>query len=540
VPPVYVTGHRNPDTDSIAAAIAYAELKGAQDPANEYVPVRLGDLNPQTQWVLDRAGAAEPRFLPHVRLRVSDVMRETFPIADHGDPIRLVGQLMAREGLDLVPVVDDDGRLAGVLTERALARRYVRESREASRLEAATTVGAIADGLDGELLNGDPARRVSGRVWVVAMDVATMLGDVAEGDAAVVGDRPDAQRKAVEAGIALMVLSNTVTPSDDILALAREHDTAVIRTALDSYVAGRMITLSAPCEKLLEGEPLTVRADDLVSEISEDIKDVSYRAAVVVDRGERPVGLVTRADLVSPRPRRVLLVDHAEQAQSVPGVEHAEIVEILDHHHIGSIETKLPVVATFDPVGSTSTLVSERFDQFGLQPSSAAATMLLGAILSDTVVLNSPTTTNRDRAAMERLARQLELDPEAFGREMFKATSDISSVPAEQLVGRDAKSYELSSGQSIGIAQVEFVGDALPPEQAERLRVAMEERREREGHRLFALMLTDVLAHGTRLLVAGDVAHAERAFGVTDSGGEIDLPGVMSRKKQVVPKLLAA
>ena len=540
MPPVYVTGHRNPDTDSIAAAIAYAELKGAQDPDNEYIPVRLGDLNPQTRWVLEHAGAVEPRFLPHVRLRVSDVMRETFPIADHGDPIRLVGQLMAREGLDLVPVVDDDGRLAGVLTERALARRYVRESREASRLEAATTVGAIADGLDGELLNGDPARRVSGRVWVVAMDVTTMLGDVAEGDAAVVGDRPDAQRKAVEAGIALMVLSNTVTPSDEILALAHQHDTAVIRTALDSYVAGRMITLSAPCEKLLEGEPLTVRADDLVSEISEDIKDVSYRAAVVVDRGERPVGLVTRADLVSPRPRRVLLVDHAEQAQSVPGVEHAEIVEILDHHHIGSIETKLPVVATFDPVGSTSTLVSERFDQFGLRPSAPAATMLLGAILSDTVVLNSPTTTARDRAAMERLARQLELDPEAFGREMFKATSDISSVPAEQLVGRDAKSYELASGQSIGIAQVEFVGDALPPEQAERLRVAMEERREREGHRLFALMLTDVLAHGTRLLVAGDVAHAERAFGVSDSGGEIDLPGVMSRKKQVVPKLLAA
>ena len=540
MPPVYVTGHRNPDTDSIAAAIAYAELKGAQDPDNEYIPVRLGDLNPQTRWVLEHAGAVEPRFLPHVRLRVSDVMRETFPIADHGDPIRLVGQLMAREGLDLVPVVDDDGRLAGVLTERALARRYVRESREASRLEAATTVGAIADGLDGELLNGDPARRVSGRVWVVAMDVTTMLGDVAEGDAAVVGDRPDAQRKAVEAGIALMVLSNTVTPSDEILALAHQHDTAVIRTALDSYVAGRMITLSAPCEKLLEGEPLTVRADDLVSEISEDIKDVSYRAAVVVDRGERPVGLVTRADLVSPRPRRVLLVDHAEQAQSVPGVEHAEIVEILDHHHIGSIETKLPVVATFDPVGSTSTLVSERFDQFGLQPSAAAATMLLGAILSDTVVLNSPTTTIRDRAAMQRLAGQLGLDPEAFGREMFKATSDISSVPAEQLVGRDAKSYELASGQSIGIAQVEFVGDALPPEQAERLRVAMEERCEREGHRLFALMLTDVLAHGTRLLVAGDVAHAERAFGVSDSGGEIDLPGVMSRKKQVVPKLLAA
>jgi len=540
VPPVYVTGHRNPDTDSIASAIGYAELKQSLDPDTEYVPVRLGDLNPQTEWVLEQAGAELPRFLPHIRLRVSDVMRETFPVANHTDPVRIVGQLMAKEGLDLVPVVDGAGRLAGVLTERALARRYVRESREASRLDAPTSIAAIADGLDGVLLCGDGGGFVSGRVWVVAMDVSTMLNDVSAGDAAVVGDRPDAQRRAIEAGIGLLVLSNSTGASEELLEIARARGTAVIATKLDSYVSGRMITLSAPCQKLIEREPLTVRADDLVAEISEDVKDVSYRAAVAIDRARRPIGLVTRADLVNPKPRRVLLVDHAEQAQSVPGVEHAEIVEILDHHHIGSIETKLPVVATFDPVGSTSTLICERFELNGRTPSRAAATMLLGAILSDTVVLNSPTTTPRDRVAMERLARQLDLDPMAFGREMFEATSDISSVAPEQLVGRDAKSYELANGQSLCIAQVEFVGDALSEDHTERLLQAMRERCEREGHRLFALMLTDVLEHGTRLLVVGDVAHAERAFGVSDSRGEIDLPGVMSRKKQVVPKLLAA
>src|SRR5205085_11091848 len=186
------------------------------------------------------------------------------------------------------------------------------------------------------------------------------------------------------------------------------------------YVTSRMVTLSAPCRVLMDAQPLVVRPVDLVADIAETVKDVDYRAAVVVDGRNCPVGLVTRSALVNPEPRRVLLVDHAERAQSVVGVEHAEIVEILDHHHIGSIETRVPVRATFDPVGSTATLVIERFRHNGLEPSRSTATVLLGAILSDTVILNSPTATDRDRSAVDYLERVLRLDATDFGREMFE------------------------------------------------------------------------------------------------------------------------
>jgi manganese-dependent inorganic pyrophosphatase len=300
-----------------------------------------------------------------------------------------------------------------------------------------------------------------------------------------------------------------------------------------------MITLAAPCEALMEREPLTVSPDDLVAEISDQIKDVHYGAAVAVDEGNRPVGLVARSDLVGPQPRRVLLVDHAELAQSVPGADQAEIVEILDHHHIGSIQTQLPVTATFDPVGSTATLVIERFRQNGLEPARPTAMLLLAAVLSDTVILNSPTTTERDHAVVEYLQRVLALNATDFGREMFEASSDVSQLPAEQIVTRDAKEYGPPGGRTMCIAQIETVGKGLLERQAELIE-AMEGARSAGGHVLFALMITDILSKGTDLLVAGDRGLVERAFGHPASNGALELPGVMSRKKQVAPKLMEA
>ena len=536
---VYVTGHRNPDTDSIASAIGYAELKRRLDPHNEYVPVRLGELNAQTRWVLERSGAPEPELLPHVLLRVADVMRAGFTLAGHREPVREVGLLMAHEDVDLVPIVGDDGALAGVVTESALARRYVRESREASRLDAPTTVGAITGVLEGRQLVGEAGREVTGRVWVLAMATESLPLGFTAGDVVVVGDRPDAQRIAVEVGVALLVTSNGTSPPDDVLALARERDTAVVTSPLDSYVTSRMITLSAPCRALMDTEPLVVRPDDLVLEIAETVKDIDYRAAVVVDGRRRPVGLVTRSDLVSPEPRKVLLVDHAEQAQSVVGVEHAEIVEILDHHHIGSIETRIPVKATFDPVGSTSTLVIERFRQSGMEPSRPAATLLLGAVLSDTVILNSPTTTERDRAVVTYLEQVLACDATAFGREMFETTSDLTRVPAEEIVSRDVKEYDASGGQTLRIAQVETVGRGLSERAAELLE-ALEAARARDGDDLAALMVTDIMARSSDVYLTGDRAAIARAFGGRVDGGRVALVGVMSRKKQVAPELLTA
>lgn len=536
--PIYVTGHRNPDADSIAAAVGYAELRRRLDPGNEYRPVRLGEPNAQTAWLIERAGAPLPDLLPHVFLRVRDVMRESFPTAQDHEPVRQVGLTMAREGLDLVPIVCADGDLVGVMTERALARRYIRESREASRLDAPTTVAAIVTVLEGELAAGEPQHEISGRVWVLAMDVRSPT-QVEEGDVVVTGDRPDVQRRALERGAALLVTSNSIVPPEDVLELARHGGAAVVSSTLDSYVTARMITLAAPCHALMDLEPLTVRRDDLIDDISEQVKDVSYRAAVAVDSSGRPVGLVTRTDLVGPEPRRVLLVDHAEQAQSVPGVEEAEIVEILDHHHIGSIETRVPVAATFDPVGSTATLVVERYRQAGMEPTPPTATMLLGAALSDTVILNSPTTTERDHTVVEYLERVLGLDAKEFGREMFESTSDVSHVAAADIVGRDAKQYEVEPGQTISIAQIETVGETLL-ERKDELLEALTAQREREGHLLAALMVTDIVDKGSDLLVAGDLAPVELAFDSEADEGVLHLPGVMSRKKQVAPKLLAA
>jgi len=535
-PRVYVCGHRNPDTDSIASAIGYAELKNQLDAEQQYVPVRLGVANAQTSWLLERSGAPAPDLLPHAKLRVRDVMRTKFAIANRRDPVRTVGLLMAPK--DVVPIVDDDGALSGVLTERALARRYIRESREASRLDAATPVGSIVSVLEGELLHGTPEQEVCGRVWVQAMDAAAH-SNVEPGDVVVVGDRPDSQRRAIGTGASLLVLSNGVRPDDEILALAREAATAIVTSPLDSYVTSRMITLSEPVHAFVEGDPLTVGLDDLVSDISEQIKTVHYHAAVALDRDGHPIGLVTRSDLVNPAPRRVLLVDHAERAQSVHGIEEAEIVEILDHHHIGSIETKQPVTAIFDPVGSTATLVTERFIQARLDPTPPTATMLLGAICSDTVLLTSPTTTERDRVATGHLERLLSIDAQALGREMFERSSDVSRVSAEDLVVRDLKEYELDGNRTLSVAQIETVGGALNDRTAELLD-AVRAHRERHDQLMFALMVTDILAGSTTLLVAGSEALAERAFDKPVVDGAIDLPGVMSRKKQVAPVLLAA
>jgi manganese-dependent inorganic pyrophosphatase len=423
------------------------------------------------------------------------------------------------------------------MTERALARRYIRETRETSTLQdAPTRVSAIVEVLGGRLLTGGD-KEVSGRVWVHSMD-PTRSG-ASEGDVVVVGNREDAQRLAIERGAHLLVLSNDSEPNDDVLALARHCGIAVIVSPLDSYVSGRMITLAVPCGALMESDPLTATTEFLVDEISEQIKETHYGAAVVIDPQRRPVGLVTRSDLVAPPRRRVLLVDHAEQAQSVSGVEQAEIVEILDHHHVGSIETRIPVTATFDPVGSTATLVIERFRQSGMEPSPPTAMMLLGAVMSDTIILNSATTTERDRHVVDYLERVLAIDAAEYGREMFEATSDVSEVSAEEIINRDAKQYHASSGHQICIAQIEVVGKSLLDRSAE-LVAAMRKARESRDLQLYALMVTDVLSKGTDLLVAGDVNGVARAFGLPAHDSQIELPGVMSRKKEVAPKLLAA
>ena len=421
--------------DTIASAVAYAELKSKLDADTEYVPVRLGELNPQTSWVLERAGAEAPVLLPHIDTRACDAMRTEFPCVSGSDPVREAGLAIVQQGYDVVPVVNERGALVGAITARALARRYV------------------------------------------------------------CGAQPG--------------------PAD-----AAALDTA--------------------SSELMEEPELVCSPDDLLSDVAPLIKDSSAGAAIVNDDDGHPVGLLGRGELVSPVRRRVILVDHAELAQAVPGIEHAEIVEILDHHHIGSIETRLPVRATFDPIGSTATLVTERFRDHGIEPSRASTMLLLGAVLSDTMILKSPTTTDRDAKVLDYLGGLLGVDARAFGREMFEVSSDVSGVSAAELVKRDAKGYKSGNGTPFIVAQIEVVGDSVL-ERRQELLDAISHERDAQGVELYALMVTDILEEGTQLLVAGDVNAAARAFGVQSTqASSLSLPGVMSRKKQVAPKLLAA
>jgi manganese-dependent inorganic pyrophosphatase len=538
MPHVYVTGHRNPDTDTIASAIAYAEYKNLVDPENHYAPARLGEVNTQTEWALKRSGAQSPKLLPHIMLRVKDVMHTDLLTAHRDDPLRNVGLAMSKRNIGQVPIVDDDGSLIGLVTERDLARMYIRESRGASTFaDSPVYVGAMVEVLEGELLVGEEDRQYSGNLWVISMSVDSMGQSMQPGDVVVMGDRPKGQRRAIDLGAGVLVVSNGVRPDDEVLEMARERGTTVILSPLDSYVTSRLIQLSVPSWEVMSENPLTVDPDDLTTEITESVMEVHYRAAIAVDHNNVPLGVVSRTDLLNPQPRRVLLVDHAETGQSVKGVEKAQVVEILDHHHIGDIETNTPIPAIFDPVGSTATLIVERFKASGLRPEESTATMLLAAVLSDTVILNSPTTTERDREVVGYLEEMLDVDAEAFGMEMFEASSDVSEVSAEEIVNRDAKEYGTASGK-MSVSQVETVGPGLL-ERKDELLDALEDLRARNDYIFSALMVTDIIEGGTELLCAGDCAPVERAFDERTEDGVIDLPGVMSRKKQVAPRLLA-
>jgi manganese-dependent inorganic pyrophosphatase len=539
MPHVYVTGHKNPDTDTIASAIGYAEYKNLVDSDNNYEAVRLGEANAQTAWALEKSGAEEPRRIRHIMLRVKDVMSDDVAVANKNDPLRNVGLTMARRNISQLPIVEKDGTLTGIITERNLARMYVRESRGASSFaDSPVTVGAMVEVLEGELLVGEKESEFSGQLWVISMSVDSMGKSMNPGDVVVIGDRPKGQRRAMELGAGVVVVSNGVRPDDEVLEIARESGTAVVVSPLDSYVTSRLIQLSVPCWEVMNENPLTVRPDDLITDITEQVMEVHYRAAIAVDDRKVPIGVVTRTNLLNPKPRRVLLVDHAEIGQSVAGVEKAEVVEILDHHHVGDIETSSPIPATFDPVGSTATLVVERFRASGLVPEEPTAKMLLAALLSDTVILNSPTTTDRDREVAKYLEETFDLDAEGFGTEMFEASADVSSLSAAEIVVRDAKEYGTSSGDKVSVSQVETVGTGLLERKGELLE-ALEDLKGENGYLFSALMVTDIMEGGTQLLCAGDCSPVYQAFEAQARNGVIDLPGVMSRKKQVAPVLLS-
>jgi len=533
---VLVFGHTSPDNDSICSAISYAHLKNLIDPANVYVPARLGPMPPESEWVLRKFGVAAPIEISHVRTRVSDVMTADVLTVASDDTLRTVGALLSERGVRALPVVDDE-RVCGLVTVQALAGRYVENVSASGFTGRAVRVGRLVEALDGTLLVGDPDGELAGGVLIGAMEPETMAAAIVAGDTVVLGDRKRSQPLAIEAGAACVVVTGGASPAQGVLDVAKTNGCCVISTPHDAYAAARLLDLAHAVSEIMETDVLVVEPDALLSEASEDLFASPHREAPVVDSDGRLVGLLTRTSVARATRRRVILVDHNEIAQSADGVEDAAVVEIVDHHRIGDVQTAGPIAFIGRPVGATATIVAGQYRELDVDPPIAMAGLMLAAILTDTVLLKSPTTTDTDRETVDWLAAILDVDPVEYALEIFRARSSGAAFSADEVVTRDLKEYRVGEAR-VGIAQVETVdSDDVLAHRAE-IVASMEQIAAQRGFDTLVLMVTDVVREGSELLVAGKARPVEKAFGVTLADGSAWFDGMLSRKKQVAPQLV--
>jgi manganese-dependent inorganic pyrophosphatase len=366
-----------------------------------------------------------------------------------------------------------------------------------------------------------------------------MIAYIHAGDTLIVGDRLRTQPRAIEAGAACLIITGGAEPDRGVVALASECGAAIISCAHDTYAAARLVNLGHSVSGVMDSSPLLVGPDALLAEVAEDLMESTHREAVVVDDEGRLVGMLTRSNLARGFRRRVVLLDHNELSQSAPGVEDAAVVEIVDHHRVGDVQTSSPILFLNLPVGSTATIVAERYSELDVPMPDGMAGILLSAVLTDTVLLKSPTTTATDREVAARLAARLELDAVEFGLEMFRARAEQVAFSAADAVGRDLKEYRVGD-VVIGVAQVETVDTAEYMERADELAAALVALRERRGLDLAMLLVTDVIKEGSQVFASGKTRVAERALGIDLASGSAWMDGVLSRKKQVASRLLAA
>ncbi|MEA5075401.1 MAG: putative manganese-dependent inorganic diphosphatase, partial [Coriobacteriia bacterium] len=399
------------------------------------------------------------------------------------------------------------------------------------------TVGEIAEVVGGRILYGDRSTTLTGHVVIGAMEPDTMVASLHPGDTLIVGDRLRTQPLALEAGAACLIVTGGFEPDDYVLELARAKGAALVSSPHDTYATARLVNLGHSVGGVMDPTPLLVDPDALLAEVAEDLIDSPHREAIVVDQDSRLLGILTRSNLARGVRRKVILLDHNEASQSALGIEEAAVVEIVDHHRVGDIQTTSPIMFLNLPVGSTATIVAERYRELGVTPPEAMAGVLLSAVLTDTVLLKSPTTTDVDRAVAQRLADQLGLDAIGFGLEMFRARAAQTGFSAADAVSRDLKEYR-SGDLAIGVAQVETVDADEYRDRADELASALEQFRLSRGLDLAMLLVTDVVKEGSEVFAAGKVRIAERSLGIDLSAGSAWMDGVLSRKKQVASRLL--
>ena len=532
---IYVTGHRNPDTDSIVSAMAYAALRNAVGD-RQYVAARLGHLSDETRLILNHFGFEPPLYIKSMRTQVLDLDYDIPPILHEAVTLGRAWEAMeADQHVSAIPIADDEGYLKGLLTAGDIAACDIRTIEDSELREI--PIFNILSVLEGQLLGEteELVNTITGEV-VLALPQETGLPPFRKRDTILVcGNQPDMLRAAVEFGVACVILCQAELP-DDIRAMVK--NTCIISTPYDSLRAVRRIFQAIPVGRLAHRQEITsFHLEDYIDDVREVVLQSRYRSYPILDNQERVVGTLSRYHLIRPRRKQVVLVDHNEAAQSVPGLEQAEVLAIIDHHRLADIQTKNPIYFRNEPVGSTCTIVAGMYQERGLMPSGKLAGLMAAAIVSDTVMFKSPTSTPRDRKMAERMAHIAGISLEDLGRKIFSASTP-EEKPVEQLLFTDFKEFHIA-GHDLGVSQITCVDSDRQLERKGEFLALMEKTKTEHEYSMMILMLTDVLIEGSKILCLGGEDIFQQAFNVELKDHEAFLPKVMSRKKQIIPMLSA-
>ena len=532
--PIYVTGHRNPDTDSIVAAMAYAALRNAVGD-REYEAACLGHVSDETQLVLDRFGFQAPKQIYNMFTQIHDLDFDTPPLLSSAVTVgRGWKALQKQVNISAVPVTNEDGTLYGMLSREDVAS-YNMEQVASPMLDSVPLFNVLSV-LDGKVLNeaGEDIDIIGGEVTVALPQNQENLLFQGENTIVICGDQPDMIERALRMNVNCLVLCQAELPEK---FRTMQTKTCIIATPFDAYRASRLIFQSVPVGSICRTEKIvSFHLEDRVDEVKEKVLQFRDPCYPILDESEKVVGVLTRYHLLRPRRKRVVLVDHNEISQSVPGLEEADILEIIDHHRLADIQTANPIYVRNEPVGSTNTIIAGMFQERGLMPSAKMAGLMAAAILSDTVMFKSPTCTEQDKRTAERMARIANISLDALGKDIFSASLDHKN--AEDLFYSDYKEFHIA-GHDLAVAQITCVDSQAMLERKGDFMAAMEKAKTEKGFDIVILMLTDVLKEGTQILYLGDDDTVQQAFNEKAKDNTLFLPGVMSRKKQVIPTLSA-
>ena len=531
---IFVIGHKNPDTDSIVSAAAYAELLRLQGVPN-VVAARQGEVWRETRYILDRFGVPLPLLVEDVRPRARDVMTADPIVGRTDESAYCVGRRLREHRIRAMPVLDGNDRLAGLVTVSDFARILLDGLDRDKMDHIPLDIGNIVETVGGRVLVRATGRRLRDKVLVAAMSVESVRQRVEPDIMMVMGDREDAQRVAIEGNVGALVITGGLPVSDEIMALARQRNVTLISSPHHTFSTVRLLNLSTPIAFFMQREVLTARPDDSLDALRHKLS--RQRSLPVVDERDRVVGIVSRSDLIRPVRHGVYLVDHNERSQTVDGLDEAELLGIVDHHRIADIQSAAPILFRNEIVGSTSTIIAGLFDEAGIPIPPPIAGILLGGLVTDTVLFRSPTSTPRDERAARELAAIAGVEVEAFGQEIFAVASDLSGRSPRQILTTDFKEFRIED-VPFAVGYMETVHKRRVDEIREDLLAEMKALRAEKGYAALLFMVVDIVHGQTEILIVGlEEAVAEALGQRLASPHSVMMDGVMSRKKQVVPIL---